>query len=361
MKDARVLIGCAALACGWICSSLLAWGGEPPAWKPLADGKTFAGWHKNGEGEWTIEDGAYVGRSNNAQLYGHLVSDAQYQDFAVRFDFLCPSGDSGFFVRTEMQEPDKTLGLQIQVGPLGSGTGGIYESYGRGWIPEKPPLELEQAGYREGTWNEMIIAAHGPHVTVHVNGVKTADLNDPQLAQKPGVFALQMHSGVVNETRFKNLAIMERGVITPKAFLGTDAPAVKPADDGSITLSAANGLGMGPEIRYMPAWGAFGWFTDQDRAEWPLEVAQDGSYDVTLEWSVADDQAGKPFQLEIGDQQLAGTIATSGAWDTYATAKIGQLKLSAGAQRAVFRPNGQFDKPLCDLRAITLTPATAAD
>ena len=160
----------------------------------------------------------------------------QYQDFTVRFDFLCPSGDSGFFVRTEMQEPDKTLGLQIQVGPLGSGTGGIYESYGRGWIPEKPPLELEKAGYREGQWNEMIIAAHGEHVTVHVNGVKTADLTDTQLSQKPGVFALQMHSGAVNETRFKNLAILERGEITPRAFLGSDAPAVKPADDGSISL-----------------------------------------------------------------------------------------------------------------------------
>ena len=356
MNHSRVLVGCVVLALGWICCHGPAWSGEAPVWKPLADGKTLAGWHKNGEGDWTIEDGAYVGRSNNAKLYGHLVSDAQYQDFTVRFDFLCPSGDSGFFVRTEMQEPDKTLGLQIQVGPLGSGTGGIYESYGRGWIPEKPPLELEKAGYREGQWNEMIIAAHGEHVTVHVNGVKTADLTDTQLSQKPGVFALQMHSGAVNETRFKNLAILERGEITPKAFLGTDAPPVKPADDGSISLSAAHGVGIGPEIRYMPAWGAFGWFTDKDRVEWPLDVTKEGLYDVSLEWSVADDQAGKPFVLEIGDQKLAGTIAKSGASETYAKVKMGQLKLTAGAQRAVLRPTGKLDKTLCNLREIRLVP-----
>jgi len=83
-------------------------------------------------------------------------------------------------------------------------------------------------------------------------------------------------------------------------------------------------------------------------------------YDVSLEWSVADDQAGKPFVLEIGDQKLAGTVAKSGSWETYTTAKIGQLKLAAGAQRAVLRPAGQFDKPLCDLREIKLVPATSA-
>ena len=358
MNYSRVFVGCVVLALGWICCNDPTWGGEPPVWKPLADGKTLNGWHKNGEGDWTIEDGAYVGRSNKTRLYGHLVSDAQYQDFTVRFDFQCPSGDSGFFIRTEMQEPDKTLGLQIQVGPVGSGTGGVYESYGRAWL-QQPTRELEQACYREGKWTELIIAAHGEHVTVHVNGIKTADLTDKQLSQKPGVFALQMHSGVVNETRFKNLALLERGEITPKAFLGTDAPAVKPAADGSISLSAANGVGIGPEIRYMPAWGAFGWFTDKDRVEWPLEVTAEGLYDVSLEWSVADDQAGKPFVLEVGDQKLAGTVAKSGSWETYAKAKLGQLKLTAGAQRAVLRPTGQFDKPLCDLREVKLVPATS--
>jgi hypothetical protein len=186
-----------------------------PVWKPLADGRTLAGWHTNGEGEWTVEDGAFVGRSNNAQLYGHLVSDATYQDFTVRFEFRCPSGDSGFFIRTEMQEPDKTLGLQVQVGPCGSGTGGIYESYGRGWL-QKPTDELERACYRLDGWNEMVITAQGPHVVVHVNGVKTADLNDPAIAQHAGVFALQMHSGVVNETRFRNIAILDEGTSAPK-------------------------------------------------------------------------------------------------------------------------------------------------
>ncbi|MHB8971342.1 MAG: family 16 glycoside hydrolase [Pirellulaceae bacterium] len=356
MSNLRVLLSCVAIALGVFCHQDRAAADQPPVWKPLADGQTLKGWHKNGEGDWTVEDGAYVGRSNMAKLYGHLVSDEKYQDFTVRFDFQCPSGDSGFFVRTEMQEPDKTLGLQIQVGPLGSGTGGIYESYGRAWL-QKPSDELEKSGYRVGRWNEMIIAAHGAKVTVHVNGIKTADLNDDKIGQKAGVFALQMHSGVVNETHFKNLAILERGEITPKHFLGTDAPTVKPAADNSLSLSAADGLGIGPEIHYMPEWAAFGSFTDQDRSEWPIEVSAAGPYDVELEWSVADDQAGQAFVLEVGDQKLAGTVAKSGSAETYKKAHIGKLQLAAGAQRAVLRPTGQFATTLMNLREVKLVPA----
>ena len=55
-------------------------------------------------------------------------------------------------------------------------------------------------------------------------------------------------------------------------------PPVKPAEDGSISLSAANGLGIGPEIRYMPDWAVFAAITDKDRVEWPLEVATAGPY-----------------------------------------------------------------------------------
>ncbi len=67
MNNLRVLIGCVAIALGLLCVEDRAAADQPPVWKPLADGKTLNGWHKNGEGDWTVEDGAYVGRSNNAQ------------------------------------------------------------------------------------------------------------------------------------------------------------------------------------------------------------------------------------------------------------------------------------------------------
>lgn len=328
---------------------------EDPVWKPIMDGKTLAGWHKNGLGEWTVEDGAFVGTSHNESLYGHLVSNDKYQEFVVRFLFQCTSGDSGFFIRTEMKEPDKTYGLQIQVGPCGSGTGGIYESYGRGWL-QQPSKVQEAYCYREGRWNEMIISAQGPHVTVHVNGFKTADLTDDQIEQKAGVFALQMHSGVVNHTVFKDIAILEQGTIVPRQFLYSDVPRVTPAEDGTLVLDAAAAMTVGPEIRYLPEWAALGAFTDQDYARWPIDIRQPRAYEVYLTWSAPADHAGQSFVFSIGDQACAGTVGDTGSWAAYRTAKLGRVTLAAGSHEAELRPQGEFATQLMNVRQLRLVP-----
>ncbi len=180
---------------------------QEKAWKPLMDGKTLAGWHPVGLGKWTVEDGAFVGRANNEKLYGLLFSDATYKDFTVRFKFKHTSGDSGFYIRTVFKKPDQAHGFQVQVGPVGSGNGRIYESYGRNWLI-KPDPEQEKKIIKANDWNEMVIAAHGGHVLITVNGVKTCEWNDEK-GRPEGNFALQMHAGTVNEVRFKDIAISE--------------------------------------------------------------------------------------------------------------------------------------------------------
>ncbi len=187
--------------------NVLAAGEKKPAWKPLMDGKTLAGWHKVGEGEWTVEDGAFVGRANKTRLYGLLVSDKQFKDFTVRLKFKYLSGDSGFYIRTIIKEPEKAHGLQVQVGLVGSGTGGIYESYGRAWL-DKPTPEQEKKFTKTTDWNEMTIAAHGGNIVVHVNGVKTAELKDDP-SRPQGHFALQMHAGTVMLVMFKEIEILQ--------------------------------------------------------------------------------------------------------------------------------------------------------
>jgi hypothetical protein len=174
-------------------------------WKALADGKTLDGWHAIGDGQWTVEDGAFVGRANNEKLYGLLVSDDVFDNCTVRFKFKCISGDSGFYVRTIFKDPDHAHGLQVQVGRVKSGVGGIYESYGRGWV-DKPSDELEKSYTRDDQWNEMVISAQGGSVTVHVNGIKSAELKDDPGRAK-GHFALQMHSGCVMHVLFKDIEV----------------------------------------------------------------------------------------------------------------------------------------------------------
>ena len=175
------------------------------SWKPLFDGKTLKGWHAVGGGKWTVENGAIVGRAESDKLYGLLFSDDEYQDFTVRLKFKCLAGDSGFYIRTVFKQPDQAHGNQVQVGLVGSGTGGIYESYGRGWI-DKPSDELQKKLLKDGDWNDMVITAKGGNIQVYVNGTQTADLkNDTSRPQ--GHFALQMHSGNLMHILFKDIAI----------------------------------------------------------------------------------------------------------------------------------------------------------
>ena len=136
----------------------------------------------------------------------------------------------------------------------------------------------------------------------------------------------------------------------------TNSPQVVVADaDDIIELNAELARAIGPEIKYMPEWKAFGWFTEADRVEWDVEVKRKGKYDVYLEWSVSDEEAGKPFVFEAGKRKFNGVIGKTGSWFTYRDEKIGTIDLQAGKQKIVFRPLSASAKgALLDLRTITL-------
>jgi hypothetical protein len=211
MRHSRLAPVALFAAAVFLASNLAAGDEKKPAWKPLMDGKTLAGWHAVGDGQWTVEDGAFVGRADNEKLYGLLVSDKVFSNFTVRLKFKCLSGDSGFYIRTVIKEPEKAHGLQVQVGRTKSGVGGIYESYGRRWV-SKPSDELEKSYTKDDEWNEMVIDADGGNVVVHVNGIKSAELKDDPGRPK-GHFALQMHSGCVMHVLFKDIEILDKASV----------------------------------------------------------------------------------------------------------------------------------------------------
>jgi hypothetical protein len=109
----------------------------------------------------------------------------------------------------------------------------------------------------------------------------------------------------------------------------------------------------------MPEWQALGFWRDQDHAEWDVEVAKPGVYDVTWEWSVDDKNAGNPFVIEAGSQRLEGKVKSTGRWDVYRREKIGEIRLDAGAQKIAVKPDGQFKTALMDLRELRVTPRPA--
>jgi neutral ceramidase len=132
---------------------------------------------------------------------------------------------------------------------------------------------------------------------------------------------------------------------------------VRPESNGSLRLTSEKGIPIGPEIKYMPEWKAFGWFTSKDRVEWNVLVKKSGEYDVFLEWSVSDEEAGKPFVLEAGRKKLKAKIGKTGSWETFKVEKIGTVQLSSGKQTVVFKPDSKLTEGyLMDLREIKLEP-----
>ena len=126
---------------------------------------------------------------------------------------------------------------------------------------------------------------------------------------------------------------------------------------GIYLLTAENGKAIGPNIKYMPEWRAFGWFTAADKVQWEVEVAKSSQYEVRIEWSVSDEEAGKQFLLRTGDEKLIGNVERSGSWTTFKTKSVGKIYLRAGRQKIIFKSNKSFDDgALLDLRSISLIP-----
>jgi neutral ceramidase len=137
---------------------------------------------------------------------------------------------------------------------------------------------------------------------------------------------------------------------------------IRPETDGtSIRLTARNGRGVGPKIKYMPEWWAFGWFTNLDRVEWDVEVELEGEYNAELVWSVSDETAGNEFLLEASKQKLTGIIDRSGSWETFKSKNIGKIKLKPGIQKIVFKSNKpNVDAGMLDLREVKLSLVKAS-
>lgn len=132
---------------------------------------------------------------------------------------------------------------------------------------------------------------------------------------------------------------------------------VHPDEKGNISLHAQAGVGTGPGIKYMPEWKAFGWFAGEDKVTWDLEVPQKGNYDVLLEWSVSDEEAGKPFLFEVDGKKITGNVGKSGSWEIFKEKRIGEIYLTPGKHKIVFRAATPFKNgALLDLREIKLVP-----
>ena len=217
---------------------------EPKDAKPLFNGKDLTGW--DGDPRlWTVKDGAIRGETNDADKKAKgntflILKDQKFADVELRLSFRCnATNNSGIQYRSKQVETKADAenkwvmqGYQHEIRnevKLPNVSGFIYDEKGKRGrlvlVGEKATYEngkktvtgelLDQAGFQKAMklddWNEVVIVAKGNNIKHFLNGVQLIEItdNDPQLALKEGMIALQLHAGKPMWVEFKDVRIAE--------------------------------------------------------------------------------------------------------------------------------------------------------
>ena len=175
--------------------------------KSLFNGKDLNGWKVYGTEKWYVQDGELVCESGPDKEYGYLATNQNYKNFILKLDFFQESdGNSGVFFRSSI-EGTKISGWQVEVAPPGLHSGGIYESYGRGWLI-KPSKKYDDI-IKMMSWNKMKIKVLNENITTWINGKKMIQISDSKIGEANGSIALQIHDGGGIKVRWKNIRVKE--------------------------------------------------------------------------------------------------------------------------------------------------------
>jgi hypothetical protein len=173
----------------------------------LFNGKDLTGWNINGTEKWYVENGELICESGPDKNYGYLSTTKSYKNFELNLQFKQEAnGNSGVFFRSSI-EGVKISGWQVEVAPINNHSGGVYESYGRGWLIQ-PTAEGEKA-LKVGEWNKMKILVKDDVVTTWLNGQQMITLKDEKIGKGEGFIALQIHDGGGIKVRWKKMKIKE--------------------------------------------------------------------------------------------------------------------------------------------------------
>jgi len=169
----------------------------------LFNGNDLEGWIIHGTEKWYVEEGNLICESGPDKEYGYLSTKEYYKDFELKLDFKQEAnGNSGVFIRSTV-EGVIVSGWQIEVAPPGNDSGGIYESYGRGWLI-KPDKKKDKA-LKMGEWNNMRIRVKGDQVISWINGIEMVNFKDEKIGKGEGKIALQIHDGGGIKVKWKNI------------------------------------------------------------------------------------------------------------------------------------------------------------
>jgi hypothetical protein len=174
----------------------------------LFNGVDLTGWVVEHGGDWSVENGALVGRngrnwSTNPEVSGSWLRTARaYDDFLLELDFAI-EGNSGIMLRSGTERNPTFNGYEMQVlsdhGREGGRypTGSLYDVIAATRNMSKPT----------GEWNHVRILVEGSLIQIVLNGELVVDYANAKRRAR-GYIGLQNHdeNSVV---RYQNIRITE--------------------------------------------------------------------------------------------------------------------------------------------------------
>ena len=162
-------------------------------WTLLFNGENLQGWHsynakENKESAWIVQDGILYCDPNSQQDRHDLVSDQQYENYELRFEWkLEKEGNSGVFINIL---EDDSIAQAYFSGPE-------YQLLEDSHMDFNLPLKKSGCLYNftpqlnsvrtktQGNWNESRIVQQDGQVSFYLNGQQTAqmDFNSEQWAK----------------------------------------------------------------------------------------------------------------------------------------------------------------------------------
>ncbi len=197
-------------------------------WIDLFDGKTLEGWvHMNGSHQYSVEDGAIMGRTYPWSQNSFLCTVKQFDNFELEVEVIVDdTTNQGVQFRSRVkpvstgkgfsQLAGRVWGPQLEVrqfqGMDKPTTGFIYgEAMGTRYLSG----DIYPKGHRhyvDQSWNKLRIVADGPRLRTWVNGTLIDDVTheDAYETHPHGFIALQVHGmndGLTYEMGWRNIRI----------------------------------------------------------------------------------------------------------------------------------------------------------
>jgi len=176
---------------------------------PLLNGKNLDGWQGDAD-LWHVVGGEIVGSTEKKKIATNsfLATEKHYKNFVLKLKFKLTNHNSGVQFRSRVQKDYVVVGYQADIADNGI-TGMLWDEEGRGKLQRMAPEEIAPHLHNDD-WNEYVITADGPHITLAINGFQVVDYTEKSgEGASEGIIALQLHTGPAMKVEFKDIEIAE--------------------------------------------------------------------------------------------------------------------------------------------------------